>query len=236
MPAFAIVYRNKFDKKLAVETYWEEIEVLMINLLRVTKFLMGSLTGIGLSTSAVYAQDAGANAQGAAAQQPRGWFKVCEVNKQTNKETCAVNIQILNEKNAPIAQARVVEQKGAPAKLFTVIVPPGLLIQSGLRLQIDGKNLGTAKYQICTARACIAEARFDKKLITAMKRGQNLQIIGIGQDRKPAGFPVSLSGFTAAYDGPSADPSKFLAAQEDTVQEKLRKATEARKKQLEENN
>lgn len=208
----------------------------MINLLRISKFLMGSLTGIGLSTSAVFAQDTGANAQGAAAQQPKGWFKVCEVDKQTTKETCAVNIQIVNEKNAPIAQARIVEQKGAPAKLFTVIVPPGLLIQSGLRIQIDGTNLGTAKYQICTPRACIAEARFDGKLITAMKRGQNLQIIGIGQDRKPAGFPVSLTGFTAAYDGPSADPSKFLAAQEETVQEKLRKATEARKKQLEQNN
>ena len=208
----------------------------MMSLLRVSKFLMGSLTGISIGTSAVYAQDAGANAQGAAAQQPKGWFKVCEANKQTNKENCAINIQILNEKDVPIAQARVVEQKGAPAKLFTVIVPPGLLIQSGLRIQIDGTNLGTAKYQICTPRACIAEARFDGKLIAAMKRGQNLQIIGIGQDRKPAGFPVSLTGFTAAYDGPSADPSKFLAAQEETVQDKLRKATEARKKQLEQNN
>ena len=69
-----------------------------------------------------------------------------------------------------------------------------------------------------------------------MKRGQNLQIIGVGQDRKAAGFPVSLTGFTAAYDGPSADPSQFLAAQPDSVQEKLRKATEARKKQLEQNN
>ena len=209
----------------------------MINLLRVSKFLTGSLIGFGLSTSAVYAQDAGSNAQSAAPEQPKGWFKVCDVNKQTNKENCAINIQILNDKGAPIAQARVVEQKGAPAKLFTVIVPPGLLIQSGLRVQIDGTNLGTAKYQICTARACIAEARFDAKLITAMKRGQNLQIIGVGQDRKPAGFPVSLTGFTAAYDGPSADPSKFLAAQEDTLEQKLqRRAAEARKKKLEENN
>ena len=209
----------------------------MINLLRVSKFLVGSLIGVGLSTSAVYAQDAGSDAQSAVPQQPKGWFKICEVNKQTNKETCAVNIQILNEKGAPIAQARIVEQKGAPAKLFTVIVPPGLLIQSGLRIQIDKQNLGTAKYQICTSRACIAEARFDGKLITAMKRGQNLQIIGVGQDRKPAGFPVSLTGFTAAYDGPSADPSKFLAAEEDTLQQKLqRKAAEARKKRLEESN
>lgn len=209
----------------------------MFNLLRVSKLLTGSLIGVGVSVGAVNAQDAGSNAQNGAAAQPKGWFKVCEINKQTNKETCAVNIQILNEKNAPIAQARIVEQKGAPAKLFTVIVPPGLLIQSGLRIQIDKKNLGTAKYQICTPRACIAEARFDKKLITAMKRGQNLQIIGIGQDRKPAGFPVSLTGFTAAYDGPSADPSKFLAAQEDTLEQKLqRKAAEARKKRLEESN
>jgi len=209
----------------------------MINLLRITKFLAGSLIGVGVSTGAVFAQDAGSNEQGAAAPQPKGWFKVCEVNKQTNKETCAVNIQILNEKNSPIAQARLVEQKGAPAKLFTVIVPPGLLIQSGIRLQIDGKNLGTAKYQICTPRACIAEARFDSKLVAAMKRGQNLQIIGVSKDRKPAGFPVSLTGFTAAYDGPSVDPTKFLAAQEDTLQQKLqRKAAEARKNRLENNN
>ena len=118
-----------------------------------------------------------------------------------------------------------------------ILVSPRLLTDSGLRLQIDNANFGKAKYRVCTPRACIAEARFDKKLIASMKRGKNLQIIGVGQDNKPAGFPVTLTGFTAAYDGPSLDSSKFLAEQPETLQQKLlRKAAEARKNQVESNN
>lgn len=162
------------------------------------------------------------------------WFKICEENKQTKKQVCALNIQIKTKEDQPIAQVRVVEQQGAPKKLLTIVMPPGLLIQPGMRVQIDKSNVGTAKFQVCSPQACIAEAAFDANFIGRLKRGNEMNIVGIDQTRKQAGFKVTLSGFTAAYDGDPIDP-KEIQAKSETLQEKLqRKADEARKRLLEE--
>lgn len=162
------------------------------------------------------------------------WFKICNINKDTKKEVCVLNIQVLSPEKKPIAQVRIIEQKGTSAKLLSIVMPPGLLIQPGMRIQIDKSNIGTAKFQVCTPQACVAEASLGSKFIGSLKRGSEMDIVGIDQARKQAGFKVTLSGFTAAYDGDPIDP-KELQAKTETLQQKLqRKADEARKKLLEE--
>ena len=162
------------------------------------------------------------------------WSKVCEINKETKAEICLLNIQVVNPENKPIAQVRIIEQKGASKKLLSIIMPPGLLIQPGMRIQIDKTNIGTAKFQVCTPQACIAEASLGSNLIGSMKRGNEMNIVGIDQARKQAGFKITLAGFTAAYDGDPIDP-KELQKKSETLQQKLqRKADEARQRLLDE--
>ena len=189
-----------------------------------------------VATTAISGASAQEKTEEAAATAPAAnpWSKICEVNKETKKEICLLNIQVLSPENKPIAQVRVIEQKGAAKKLLSVIMPPGLLIQPGMRIQIDKTNIGTAKFQVCTPQACIAEASLGANLIGSMKRGNEMNIVGIDQARKQAGFKVTLSGFTAAYDGDPIDP-KELAKRSETLQQKLqRKADEARQRLLEE--
>ena len=162
------------------------------------------------------------------------WYKICEVNKETKKEICVLNIQVFNPEQQPIAQVRIIEQKGAARKLLSIVMPPGLLIQPGMRIQIDKSNIGTAKFQVCTPQACVAEASLGSKFIGSLKRGNEMNIVGIDQARKQAGFKVTLTGFTAAYDGDPIDP-KELQQKTETLQQKLqRKADEARQRLLEE--
>lgn len=180
---------------------------------------------------------------GAAAQQnqgtpvgpaaPKGWFKLCDTDAKTKKQVCALNFSVNNSNGSAVASIRIVEIEGVPQKGFTIAVPPGLLIQPGMRIQIDGEKTGTAKFQICSPQACFVEARFEEDLIGKLKRGNEMQIIGIDQTGKQIGFPVTLSGFTAMYDGPPVDPAT-IAKNQETLQDRLqRKADEARQKLLE---
>ena len=60
-----------------------------------------------------------------------------------------------------------------------------------------------------------------------------MKIIGIGQNGKQIEFPVTLSGFTAAYDGAPIDPAQITQNRETLQQQLQRKAEEARQRLLE---
>ncbi|MEP1441374.1 MAG: invasion associated locus B family protein [Hyphomicrobiales bacterium] len=201
------------------------------------KSVMSLALGATIAISGASAQEKAAEeATEEAAKKPaeNPWFKVCEVNKESKTQVCALNIRVFSPEKEPIAQVRIIEQKGAAKKLFSIVMPPGLLIPPGMRIQIDKSNIGTAKFQVCTPQACIAEASFSSKFIGRLKRGSEMNVVGFDQARKQAGFKVTLSGFTAAYDGDPIDP-KELQEKTETLQQKLqRKADEARKRLLEE--
>lgn len=200
--------------------------------------LIKSLLTIGFITTGLtavsHAQNAGNGAAQANANSSQSkWFKICEVNPNTKKNICALNIAIPGNNGQPIASVRVIEIEGVSQKGLTIAVPPGLLIQPGMRVQIDGTKTGTAKYQICSPQACFVEARFNADFINSLKRGNEMKIIGIGQNGKQVEFPVTLAGFTAAYDGDPVDP-KVAAQSQETLQQRLqRKADEARQRLLE---
>ncbi len=201
---------------------------LLKNLL-VAAFVSTSLTTV--STSLTLAQDA--ENQTAQAPEKKSWFKLCETNPKTKKNICALNISLPGKNGQPIASIRIIEIEGVSQKGLAIAIPPGLLIQPGLRVQIDGTKTGTAKFQICSPQACFVEARFNEGFIDSLKRGNEMKIIGIGQNGKQVEFPVTLSGFTAAYDGDPIDP-KVAAKSQETLQQRLqRKADEAREKLLE---
>ena len=200
---------------------------------RTLKSVMSIALGATIAIGGASAQE---KTEEAAAKKPADnpWFKICEINKDTKKEICAMNIQIFNPEQQPIAQVRIIEQKGAAKKLLSIVMPPGLLIPPGMRIQVDKSNIGNAKFQVCTPQACVAEASLDSKFIGSLKRGNEMNFVGIDQARKQAGFKVTLSGFTAAYDGAPIDP-KALQEKTETLQQKLqRKADEARQRLLDE--
>jgi hypothetical protein len=66
--------------------------------------------------------------------------------------------------------------------------------------------------------------------IPSLKKGQQIVVQAMNQQAKTIGFPVTLAGFTKAYDGAPLDP-KMVADQQKKLQEELtRRAEEARKR------
>ncbi|ODN70802.1 invasion associated locus B family protein [Methylobrevis pamukkalensis] len=105
-----------------------------------------------------------------------------------------------------------------------------MLIQPGMRVQIDKNKQEAAKYTICFPNACFAELVVDDAFVASLKKGNNLVLTTLNQQGKGVSFQLSLSGFTAAYDGAALD-TEALQRQQQKLQEELqRKAKEAQQK------
>ncbi|WP_310620001.1 invasion associated locus B family protein [Flexibacterium corallicola] len=190
----------------------------------VKRMLMGgaiaAVAGLGISGS-VSAQT----------QPEDAWVKVCNTDPKTKKEFCFISQELRTDTGQFLAQAVVTEVSGEARKRLRMAVPPGMLLQPGLGVQIDGANKTAAKYSICYPNACFAEMVIDDKFIGNMKRGGKLVISTYNQQGKIRPFDLTLSGFTRVYDGEPIKPEELRAKQE-RLQSELQKRAEAARQRL----
>lgn len=172
----------------------------------------------------------------AAAQTPEAgseesaWVKVCNVNPQTKKNMCLVTQELRTETGQFLASVAIREIEGEDRKTLLIAVPPGMLIQPGLRVQVDGGKQEQAKYGICFPNACYAELVINADFIAGMKRGTKLVLTTLNQQAKAVGFDLTLIGFTKIYDGEAVDPKELAQKQEQLQKELQKRAEEARQK------
>lgn len=161
------------------------------------------------------------------------WLKVCSTEPNTKKEFCIVAQELRAQTGQFLSSVAVREVKGDQKKVLAVFVPTGMLLQPGLRLQVDqGKQL-EGKYLICFPDRCYSEIPIDEAFIGSLKKGNELTVTALNQQGRAVSFKMTLLGFTKAYDGPAVDP-QVLAQQQQQLQDELQKrAEEARKKLLE---
>lgn len=173
----------------------------------------------------------GANVQHAHAQQsgPAGWFKVC--SKQEANDICNTQIRSIASTGQVITAVSLIEIKGGVNRsLFQITVPSGRLIPAGIKLEIDDKQGAVLPYIYCFPERCLAELKLDANLVAALKAGGTMKITSTNFQNKENPISLTLSGFTAAYDGPPLKQNE-LQDQTKKLQDELRKkAEEARKK------
>lgn len=77
----------------------------------------------------------------------------------------------------------------------------GLRLDAGVRLGIDGQQLGQAlPFLTCVSTGCLVPLDLDEVALSAMKVGTTLEVTGVKvDDGQPVTVPLSLAGFTAAY-------------------------------------
>ncbi|QUS53959.1 invasion associated locus B family protein [Pseudovibrio brasiliensis] len=165
------------------------------------------------------------------AQAEDAWVKVCNTDPKSKKEFCLITQELRTDTGQFLAQAVVREVTGESRKLLHLAVPPGMLIQPGLRVQVDGGKQSEAKYTICFPNACIAEMVIDDTFIGGLKKGGKLIITTLNQQGKARPFDLTLKGFTRIYDGEAIKPEELQAKQE-RLQSELQKRAEAARQKL----
>lgn len=195
----------------------------------------GGLMRGALAAVAMLGGAAAAQAQTAETTAPEesAWVKICNVNPQTKKNMCLVTQELRTDTGQTLASVAIREIEGEDRKTLLTAVPPGMLIQPGMRVQVDGNKPQDAKYSICFPNACYAEMVINDDFIAALKRGTKLVVTTLNQQAKAVGFDLTLIGFTKVYDGAAVDPKELAQKQEQLQQELQKRAEETRKKLIE---
>lgn len=174
-------------------------------------------------------QPAPAGPTTAGAPQPE-WMKLCSTDPATKKDVCLTARDVRTDTGQTVASVALREIKGDPKKFFLVALPPGLLIQPGIRIVVDQKPPQPGKFSICFPNACYAEVEAKEDFVGMMKAGSQIAVQALNREAKPVVFAVSLGGFSKAYDGPPLDPKIAEQSQRRLNEELQRKAEEARKR------
>ncbi|MCR9235571.1 MAG: invasion associated locus B family protein [Alphaproteobacteria bacterium] len=167
------------------------------------------------------------NAQDAA-EGPKPWTKICTQNKQTKKDICLVSQEIRSANGQFLASVAVREIDGDENRSLLISVPPGMLLQPGIQFKVDENEPRPVKYGICFQKYCYSELPIKKDVIDELKGGNNLTVTTFSQQGKAIGFELTLTGFTATYDGDPIDPAAVQAQREKAQQEMAEKAQQAR--------
>jgi invasion protein IalB len=202
-----------------------------------TKYL---IKWLAVATVAIVAP-LGASAQEAeapAAAPPAGgpespWAKLCNTDPATGKELCLTIQEIRADTGQFIASATIRTIAGDAKKSLITAVPPGMLLQPGLRIQIDDQPQVEVKYGICFPNACYGELEVDDAFVTKLKAGGKLTLTTLNQQAKPVNFPMTLAGFTKAFDGKGMDQAAQQARESELADALAHRAENARQKLIE---
>ena len=154
-----------------------------------------------------------------------GWFKTC--NDRDGSKVCNVQFRVVASNGANLTTLNLVEITGkVERRVFQIVVPTGRSLPQGIVLQVDGKRATTIPYLFCRAQGCNAEVRLDDNLVNVFKRGGSLEITTVNFQGQNNPVPITLKGFTAAYDGPPVKREDPAARQQNLADQLKKKAEE----------
>ncbi|MGH2340125.1 invasion associated locus B family protein [Segnochrobactraceae bacterium EtOH-i3] len=186
------------------------------------RWLAGALVALAATAGPAAAQQANSDSP---------WIKICNTDAQSKKTICLVTQELRTDNGQFLASIAVREVSGDKNRSMLIAVPPGMLLQPGLRVTVDKNKPDTAKYTVCFPNACYADMPAPDALIASLKKGNQLGLTVINQQAKPVSFNLSLKGFGKVYDGPAIEPAE-LQKQQQKLQEELQKKAEAARQKL----
>lgn len=189
-----------------------------------------AFTVAGLSAAGASAQEQQQPQAGGAPSQ--GWFKTC--NENASGGVCIVQNYARAENGQVLTAVGLIQPKGGNGQpMLQVTVPTFRLIPAGVQMQIDTSAPTKIDYAICTNEQCIAQAPLSDTLVAAMKRGGKVTFTSVNMRQQPNPVDMTLSGFTAAFDGdPISQPD--LVESQRNLDESIKKMAVDRRKKIEE--
>lgn len=84
-------------------------------------------------------------------------------------------------------------------RLLRVLAPLGVLLPVGLRLNIDGKDIGRAYFVRCFQDGCYAEVELEGELLEVLQAGKTATFSVFQTPEEGIGIPVDLTGFSDGF-------------------------------------
>jgi invasion protein IalB len=141
------------------------------------------------------------------------WVKLCMSNQQTDeKEICLINHEGLEPNTGMVLIAAAVRKaEGEEKQQLLIRVPTAyaLVMPAGVQIRIDEEQPIQLQYSICFPTSCQVQMELTDELYQKMRSGKQMVVAAMNIQQKTMGFPVPLTGFSKAYDGPPVDNKKY---------------------------
>ncbi len=127
------------------------------------------------------------------------WRVLCQRSAQNT--ICQMVQSVAAEENGPpVFLISVSDNEGAGNHYAVMTVPVGVYLAPGIELYVDGRRPFKVLYEVCDLLGCHAGFRIDGDVLSAFRKGLEVKARVWTARDKAIDFPVSLHGFTAAYE------------------------------------
>ena len=165
------------------------------------------------------------------------WAKLCDKNEQTdNKQICVVKHEGPDPNTGTVqatAAVRSVEGEDKQSLLVGVTSAYSLVMPAGVEVKIDDGEPISLQWDVCIPSYCEAQTELTKENLDKMRKGKQIIVAAINMQQKGMGFPLPLTGFDKAYDGPPADNAKYAEALRQLMEQARQRQIELAKKAAE---
>jgi len=126
------------------------------------------------------------------------WELLCGLVAQAR--TCLVTQTLADEQNGQRLLSVELEPSGAGAATGTLLLPFGLLLTEGIRIQADAAFVGEARpFQVCYEHGCHVNLVFNQAEMELLRRGNAINFIGkLADSGETITLSASLSGIANA--------------------------------------
>lgn len=166
--------------------------------------LFAALVATGLCGAVpVLAQDQpAADDQAAAAQQQPTevpWASRCVSEARASQLDCTITQRAVTKQGQLVGSVTIRPISGN-SPVMIVSVPLGFYLGAGVTFDVDGVGASALALQTCDRTGCYAEIPLNDAALNAMRAGQKLNINFQNMNKQTVTLPMSLIGFTAAFD------------------------------------
>lgn len=135
-----------------------------------------------------------------AAQQPVSpWATGCVAQGRQGPLECTLSQRAITKQGQLVGSVTIRTVAGNQPMMI-VTVPLGLYLGAGVSFDVDGANAQKLDLETCDRNGCYAQLALSEEQLAAFRGGQALDIVFQNLNRQPVKLPMSLVGFTAAYD------------------------------------
>ncbi len=113
---------------------------------------------------------------------------------------CQMMQSVAAEENGPpVFLLSVSDDEDTGQRYAVITVPVGVYLAPGIELHVDNRRPFKVLYEVCDQLGCHAGFRMKGDVLAAFRKGLEVKARVWTARDKAVDFPVSLRGFTAAY-------------------------------------
>jgi len=141
-----------------------------------------------------------AQKKSAAAKKKNPWVVQCGKDSKSGKKFCRMQQSLRFKKTGQRLLAVIIQPQTIDPKLAILLsLPHGLYLPAGAAFKIDDGEKYTLVIETCDVEGCYASGGLTEKQVAEMKKGKQILVGFLANNKKSITIPVTLSGFSASF-------------------------------------